>query len=1453
DGLLISNNKVVKCRTNATSVTIPEGVTSIGDRAFEGCSSLTSITIPDGITSIGSGAFNGTPWYDELNNKHPDDVIYIGEIAYSYNGFIDDVVIKEGTKCIAAWAFSGCNSMTAITIPEGVTNIGAGAFSDCGYLSSIVIPDGVKSIERRTFDRCYSLTELVIPESVTYIGDEAFRDCSSLSAIILPSRVEYFGSNVFDGCKHLTSIDIPEGVTGIYFNGCESLSSIYIPSSVKNISADALPSLASIDVNDDNPKYASVDGVLYDKSLSTLLRLPQAYQGSFTVPNGTQCIGDNAFSGCRFLTSISMPEGLTAIGTGAFDYCVSLKTIYLPSTLETFGGWNFSSCSNLRHIVCLADNPPSEFELAWLEKLTVHVPTGSKSAYQEGCLDIEVVEGADNLVHTVTFVNGDEVLYTEELSVGEEITLPEDQEREGLIFTGWGGVPEFNLMPGHDLTISAEYNAYYWKPIIKNGDLEGEKTDNLIAHVRSHDFCAPEIENGIGVDGSRGIKVVVPAMVWTNWDSQFFIKLNQDLHVGDIVKFSMDIKASENVENNPQTQAYSGLTVFNSNSCVGIPEFTTEWQHYETEITVRQGMTYWNREFNVIAFNLSNNDHAVTYYFDNINVSILKQHPSNETPALNELHELINKHEDSYNDARYNWSVGNLSNTQVSENYVAAYENAVEAYDSKSDLLASNAVETLLDTFEDYEKSVTDYRECMVKLHALMEYLEDLETAPQDLLDEFAQYVENTEREIVDVRELTSEDIDNTVIPGAMSIIAKYMEVKPGADISYLFYNPNFKRGYSNCWASDVSQIASTRNLINGNNYNSEYCTAEPVQIDGLAESYHQAVNVHQTIKNLSTGIYMLSVQSFDRHDFGNMDCAQLYVKFANGQEQAVNIMDIETGATQEQLYNNREWSSDTQLDNGLFVPNSTTGAAWHFVNKMDGKHYDYTNKLVFEMEEPGDVVIGVRVPNNEQWVTIDNFKLFYASTGQMGDADGDGEVDESDLATIADVIFTENNPDVTCMYADLNDDEQFDVADLAALAYNLKYANGVNKANMHKVISEKDYDALDSDPTTTGNTIYTSNVSTKAGKDVQLTINLRNDIATSGYQFDLSLPEGISVAEDGDGNPMVTMSTSRTTEDAMTFKGSFMPDGTLRVLCYSSECETLSGNDGEICNITLHVDDEVCEGNYPVVISEVVLTDITGRDKKTSDYMKSSLEVLSGSIEIELVDGTPYTNSEDMYCDKITYTRTFKNTNWQALYVPFDVEVTDELLERFSFSKFAGTYTDEDEFYLTVASLKSGDMIYANTPYFIRAKVADSTNPQFITVQNVILKAAAVNPLVMLSAEKRIEIIGIYSPKTATAEDCDWYAYGSGKYIHATVGQKLGAERFFMTIKDREDNPYGARPNPMEVKMYFFGDDETAMPEIKPETDRSVSEYYNLQGVRVNKPMQSNIYIVNGKKILFK
>lgn len=275
-------------------------------------------------------------------------------------------MIKEGTKVICNEAFSRCESLTSINIPDSVTSIGDSAFRWCKTLTSINIQDSVTSIGNSAFYGCRSLTSINIPDSVTSIGNSTFLLCGSLTSINIPGSVTSIGNRAFYGCCSLTCINIPDSVTSIgniAFIGCKSLTSINIPNSVTSIGRRAFhgcESLTNINIPNSvikmegNP-FVSWHGTLHNESKSFVYEndalfnadktIIIAYVGAnetYNIPDSVTSIGDEAFSWCKSLTCINIPDSVTSIGDSAFWGCENLNPQIKNDIIERFGTKVFS-------------------------------------------------------------------------------------------------------------------------------------------------------------------------------------------------------------------------------------------------------------------------------------------------------------------------------------------------------------------------------------------------------------------------------------------------------------------------------------------------------------------------------------------------------------------------------------------------------------------------------------------------------------------------------------------------------------------------------------------------------------------------------------------------------------------------------------------------------------------------------------------------------------------------------------------------------------------------------------------------------------------------------------------------------------------------------------------------------------------------------------------------------
>jgi len=275
-------------------------------------------------------------------------------------------------KTVTITKYSG--NAVALTIPshiEGllVTVIGFTAFYDCSSLTSITIPSSVISIKETAVYDCSSLTSITVDNrnpSYTSVDGILFdKNIQTLirypqgrnqETYVIPSSITSIGNYSFSNCDNLSNITIPSSVRSIgdyAFTSCDSLTSVIIPSSVTSLSRNAFSScrkLTSINVDNRNSVYASIDGVLFDKSIRTLISYPKARnQRIYVIPSSVMSIGDLAFDSSS-LTTITIPSSVTSIGDRVFSFCSNLTTITIPSSVTSIGGSVFMGSKNLDSI-----------------------------------------------------------------------------------------------------------------------------------------------------------------------------------------------------------------------------------------------------------------------------------------------------------------------------------------------------------------------------------------------------------------------------------------------------------------------------------------------------------------------------------------------------------------------------------------------------------------------------------------------------------------------------------------------------------------------------------------------------------------------------------------------------------------------------------------------------------------------------------------------------------------------------------------------------------------------------------------------------------------------------------------------------------------------------------------------------------------------------------------------
>ena len=293
-----------------TSMKIPGTVTSIGNDAFKGCTSIKELVIEDGETPLGLGYQNRTG-YDLKNGLFYDcplETLYIGRnLSYApYFTYSQNYVTQTGVMSPFSWI----ETLKNITIGNLVTDMGTAAFCGCSSLPSITIPNSVTAINNDVFYGCSSLTSITIPNSITSIGEDAFYYCSGLTSFEIPNSVTSIGRSAFNGCTSLNELIIEDGESTIdlcRFSDCP-LETLYLGRNYNY--------------------YYSEDPFSYIKDLVQL-----------TIGSHVTSIKHYAFKGCSSLKSvIILSSNLNVVG----DPFEGINLVSYWGSVKPFSGDNYN-------------------------------------------------------------------------------------------------------------------------------------------------------------------------------------------------------------------------------------------------------------------------------------------------------------------------------------------------------------------------------------------------------------------------------------------------------------------------------------------------------------------------------------------------------------------------------------------------------------------------------------------------------------------------------------------------------------------------------------------------------------------------------------------------------------------------------------------------------------------------------------------------------------------------------------------------------------------------------------------------------------------------------------------------------------------------------------------------------------------------------------------------------
>ena len=372
DATGISANAFYGC-TMLTSITLNEGITAIHTYAFYNCDGLTEMVIPESVTSIGTYGFANSGNLAKITL--PNGLTEISDYTFqncttlaSVNGN-GEVIIGASVTSIGNYAFSGCASITKVTLPNGLAEIGQAAFGDAVSLTQINIPASVVSIGASAFNggtnlvRINSETDgkIILQEGLESIGTGAFGGLGKITEVVVPNSVTSIGAGAFQGCNALTKMTLP------FVGGSRSTTSSTPKTLSRNWNNGSRYLFGYIfggeTYNNGNSSTGqSTNDLIYQGESAYIYGystyVDHYYFNRYYIPSSLReivitdatGISANAFYNCTMLTSITLNEGITAVNTYAFYNCDGLTEITIPESVTSVGSYAFAESGNLTEV-----------------------------------------------------------------------------------------------------------------------------------------------------------------------------------------------------------------------------------------------------------------------------------------------------------------------------------------------------------------------------------------------------------------------------------------------------------------------------------------------------------------------------------------------------------------------------------------------------------------------------------------------------------------------------------------------------------------------------------------------------------------------------------------------------------------------------------------------------------------------------------------------------------------------------------------------------------------------------------------------------------------------------------------------------------------------------------------------------------------------------------------------
>lgn len=297
---------------------------------------------------------NGKIIVPAYSNGKP--ITAIGENAFSGCDKLEKIYIPDTVSEISSNAFSGCTALRAVRLPNELLTIGSHAFSGCDILQKIYIPDTVTEIAEGTFNSCDMLKKIHLPNELSVIGKNAFAYCISLTSMDIPSGVTQIKGNPFFGCTGLTELTVAKGNLCYRANGT-CLLDINTTAVLFGRDTKDIPTYAHrIENSAFNSCDSLIDAIIPDNivEIGNSAFADCVNLRKVVLPKDLKVLEANIFSGCSSLVEVDLPNGLDQISICAFEKCTSLTAIVIPERVTRIKKDAFNGCSALENVKILS-------------------------------------------------------------------------------------------------------------------------------------------------------------------------------------------------------------------------------------------------------------------------------------------------------------------------------------------------------------------------------------------------------------------------------------------------------------------------------------------------------------------------------------------------------------------------------------------------------------------------------------------------------------------------------------------------------------------------------------------------------------------------------------------------------------------------------------------------------------------------------------------------------------------------------------------------------------------------------------------------------------------------------------------------------------------------------------------------------------------------------------------